>query len=241
MSFRGGWLVCVSISMGGLGMPQGKTAASELRSPVKQYVDDRIAEFPEIATERREELESLAGYVTERLDAGQPAKLTFVCTHNSRRSHLAQIWAAVAAVQYGVEGVETFSGGTEVTAMNPRTVAALQRAGMQISTDSDEPLIAADANPRYLVRFGPPETDQTCFSKVYDQSPNPVTEYAAVMTCSHADENCPIVRGCEFRIAVRYEDPKVADGTAQEAAAYDERSRQIAREMLYLMSRVASR
>jgi arsenate reductase len=217
-------------------MKGSESRAGELNAGVRQYVSARLNEFADIGPERRAELESLAGYVRERIAADQPVKLTFVCTHNSRRSHLSQLWAAVAAVHYGIDDIATFSGGTEATAMNPRTVDALRRAGMTI--DADDP---AAINPRYRVRFGDPQTDQTCFSKVYDESPNPNSGYAAVMTCSHADENCPLVRGCDFRIAIRYDDPKLADETPAEAATYDERSRQIAREMLYLMSQVALR
>jgi hypothetical protein len=58
------------------------------------------------------------------------------------------------------------------------------------------------------------------------------------MTCSEADKNCPVVRGAAVRVALPYEDPKVADGTPAEAARYDERSRQIATEMFYLFSEV---
>lgn len=215
-------------------MNGSESKAGELNADVRLYVAARLNEFADIGPERRAELDSLAGYVRERIAAGQPVKLTFVCTHNSRRSHLSQLWAAVAAVHYGLEGIATFSGGTEATAMNPRTVEALRRAGMTIDADD-----LTAINPRYRVRFGDPQTDQTCFSKVYDESPNPSTGFAAVMTCSHADENCPLVRGCDFRIAIRYDDPKLSDETPAEAATYDERSRQIAREMLYLMSRVA--
>lgn len=227
-------LACSILITGEGWMTQSESGAAELHAGVSEFVTARVNEFAQIEPERRAELESLAGYVRKRLDADQPVKLTFVCTHNSRRSHLSQLWAAVAATHYGLEGIATFSGGTEATAMNPRTVDALRRAGLTI--DADDPTAT---NPRYRVQFGEPETDQTCFSKVYDESPNPTSGYAAVMTCSHADEHCPLVRGCDFRIAIRYDDPKAADGTPEEAATYDERSRQIAREMLYLMSRVA--
>jgi arsenate reductase len=58
------------------------------------------------------------------------------------------------------------------------------------------------------------------------------------MTCSHADKNCPTVTGASLRIPITFEDPKAADGTAKEAATYDKRSAQIAREMLYAFSLV---
>ncbi|MCK4776283.1 MAG: protein-tyrosine-phosphatase, partial [Candidatus Krumholzibacteria bacterium] len=63
-------------------------------------------------------------------------------------------------------------------------------------------------------------------------------DFCAVMTCSQADKNCPVVVGASMRVAIPYDDPKAFDGTDQEAANYDERCRQISREMLYLFSAV---
>ncbi len=170
-----------------------------------------------------------------QVDAGQTARLTFICTHNSRRSHLAQIWAQAAAAHYGVPHVATFSGGTESTAFNPRAVAALKRAGFDIPEPEAAP------NTRYRVAFSEGAEPLVCFSKVYTDAPKPAGEFCAVMTCSDADENCPMVAGAAARFAIPYDDPKAFDGTPQETEKYDERCRQIAREMLYLMSRVSSR
>jgi len=154
----------------------------------------------------------------------------FICTHNSRRSHLSQIWASTAAAYYGVPGVETYSGGTEATAFNPRAVAALKRAGFEISHS------ATQDNPHYTVRFHDNAPAMECFSKVYKQPPNPTADFCAIMTCAQADKNCPVVRGATLRIGVPYEDPKAFDGTPEEAAKYDERCQQIAREILYVFA-----
>lgn len=208
-------------------------SGSALRPALRTYAGQRAGEFGQIPDERKEQLQQVADYVRARVDAGQPARLTFICTHNSRRSHLAQVWAQTAAAHYGVPHVATFSGGTEATAFNPRAVAALRRAGFNI------PDPAAAPNPRYRVSFSEGAEPLVCFSKVYSDAPNPAADFCAVMTCSDADENCPMVAGAAGRIAIPYEDPKAFDGTEQEAAKYDERSRQIAREMLYLMSRAA--
>jgi len=147
---------------------------------------------------------------------------------------MAQLWAAAAAASYGIGDVETFSGGTEATAFNPRAVAALERAGFEIKTSAP-----GDANPKYLVRLSSASDALECFSKVYDQAPNPTSDFCAVMTCSAADEACPRVAGATLRLAIPYDDPKVADGTPDEAATYDERCAQIAREMLFAISRAA--
>ena len=204
-----------------------------LVSPMNHYVDLRIAEFSQIPEERKEQLRELSGYVRGKIQQGQIARLTFICTHNSRRSHFAQIWAKAAAVHYGLDRVDTFSGGTEATAMNPRSVAALRRAGFEITSDS-----TAKENPRYLVHYSPSQSPEECFSKVYHSPPNPITDYCAVMTCSEADDACPTVHGADHRIAIPYVDPKVSDNTPLEAETYDERCSQIAREMLFVMSEV---
>lgn len=205
-------------------------AEERLYPQIEQYVKHRLAEFDEIPQKRREQLQELSKYVAACRAEGQPIQLLFVCTHNSRRSHLAQIWAQVGAVHFGLDDVKTYSGGTEATAMNSRTVAALQRAGLRISTDD------ASSNPKYAVALGKGLQPLTCFSKTLAEPPNPTAHFAAIMTCSSADAACPTVQGAELRLAVTYEDPKVSDGTSEEAATYDQRSQQIAREMLFVMA-----
>lgn len=208
---------------------------SRFYPPLKQYLSERAEEFSLIPTDRKSELEKVSQYVQDCIAKSLPSKLTFICTHNSRRSHLSQIWAQVASEFYGLPNVETFSGGTEATAFNPRAVAAMQRCGLKI-TSSD----AIATNPHYEVRTNDGAVAQVCFSKVYDAPPNPTAGYCAIMTCSQADDACPLVMGCDLRMPIRYEDPKIADDTDQEAATYDERSRQICREMLFMMSCVKS-
>ena len=162
---------------------------------------------------------------------GQTAELTFICTHNSRRSQMAQLWASAAAAQFGIDGVRAYSGGTEVTAFNPRAVAAMGRAGFVIDDPGGE-------NPHYRVTHAAESPTMECFSKTYDDPVNPSTGFAAVMTCSDADASCPVVPGAELRARVQYDDPKSADGSPEEASTYDARCLQIATEMLYLFSRV---
>lgn len=200
---------------------------------LQSYLSARAAEFDSISDERKLELAQVADYIRERLSISEPARLTFICTHNSRRSQLAQIWARIAAEFYGLARVEAYSGGTEATAFNSRAVAALQRCGLRIV--SNDP---SAANPRYLVFTSDASIPQECFSKVYDAPPNPTRGYCAVMTCSQADEGCPLVMGCDLRMPIRYEDPKVADDTEFETRRYDERAAQIGVEMLYLISLV---
>jgi arsenate reductase (thioredoxin) len=212
---------------------QQTTSSASFFPALLQYLRNAQSQFDAIPNDRRGDLAKVSDYVRERLSKSEPAKLTFICTHNSRRSHLSQIWAQVAAEHYGLVGVETFSGGTEATAFNPRAVAAMQRCGLRIVADD-----AAATNPRYSVYTSDTAASQICFSKAYGDPPNPSKGYCAVMTCSQADDACPLVMGCDLRMPIRYEDPKVADDTEFEAQRYDERSAQICREMLYMMSRV---
>ena len=212
---------------------QPATSSTAFYPALAQYLQNAHLRFDKIPSDRKTDLAKVAAYVRERLAKSEPARLTFICTHNSRRSHLSQIWAQVAAEYYGLAGVETFSGGTEATAFNPRAVAAMQRCGLKIVAED-----ATVANPRYIVTGSDSPTPQVCFSKAYSDPPNPSSGYCAVMTCSQADEACPLVMGCDLRIPIRYEDPKVADDTEFEAQRYDERSAQICCEMLYMMSLV---
>ncbi len=197
---------------------------------VQKYLEERAGEFDQIPDERKVALQKLADYVRNRAEAGKPTRFTFICTHNSRRSHLSQIWAAAAADFYNVPGVESFSGGTEATAFNPRAIAAIERAGMKVEKTEE------GKNPRYAVRYREAQTPLICFSKVYKDAPNPNADFCAVMTCSQADKNCPVVEGCSLRVAIPFEDPKVSDDTAAEGATYDARCQQICREMLYVFS-----
>ena len=216
-----------------MSVKQPATTANSFYPELLRYLYERVSEFAEISDDRKTELAKVADYIRERLAKSEPAQLTFICTHNSRRSHLSQIWAQVAAEYYGLVGVATFSGGTEATSFNPRAVAAMQRCGLKIVADDP-----ASANPRYSVYTFDSATPQVCFSKAYSDPPNPSRGYCAVMTCSQADDACPLVMGCDLRISIRYDDPKIADDTEFEAQRYDERSAQICREMLYMMSLV---
>ncbi|MCC9642859.1 protein-tyrosine-phosphatase [Rhodopirellula sp. JC740] len=205
----------------------------ELYESLNEFAIQREGEWDQIPDTRRDELKQMAGYIRDSISKSGSVQLTFICTHNSRRSHLTQIWAKAAADRMGLTGVQTFSGGTETTAMNSRVASALKRCGFQITQEKEDA-----TNPVYAVRYSDDADPLLCFSKVFHEAPNPKSDFAAVMTCSSADEACPIVPGCDLRLPIQYEDPKVSDGTDVESATYDERNRQIAREMLYAISLV---
>ena len=203
---------------------------TKLLANLDRYVRESITAFDMIPATRKAELKMLSSFVQEKTTAGEVAKLIFICTHNSRRSHLSQIWAQVAAWHYGVPNVQTYSGGTEATAFNPRAVAAVEKAGFVVEKTENE------ENPRYQVSYANNQDALICFSKKYDDAANPAADFCAIMTCDSADEACPIVFGAAARIPIKYQDPKAFDDTPQETEKYDARCRQIAREMLYAFS-----
>jgi arsenate reductase (thioredoxin) len=202
--------------------------------PLEKYIARVIEASYRLELQRIKVLEELRAYIKSNTASGGPVKLTFICTHNSRRSHLVQIWAQKAALHHGLSFIQTFSGGTETTAFNPRAVAALRRAGLTIN---DSEASAAD-NPRYevIIKVGTPPV--ISFSKMFDHPENPQKNFCAVMTCSEADESCPIIFGANSKIRLIYQDPKVSDGTNTEIVTYDQRCLQIASEMFYVMRQV---
>lgn len=197
---------------------------------IRHYLREAAASFSDIPPERQKLLGEIAVAIRQEQQQKKTARLTFICTHNSRRSHFGQVWAAVAAHYFGLKNIETFSGGTEATAFNPRAVVALERIGFRVENPSGE-------NPHYRLYFAEDTEALVCFSKKYDDPANPQHDFFALMTCSEADENCPFIPGVKHRFSLTYRDPKEADDTPEEAQRYNERCRQIATEMLYLMQK----
>jgi len=200
---------------------------------LKKQCDQLVNQFEIIPSERKELLSKISEYIQSKKDVNLPVNLMYVCTHNSRRSHFGQIWSAVAASYFGIENVSTFSGGTEATAFNRNAIQALRKTGFEISTTD------TTSNPNYKVIFGDNETHfVNCFSKVYDNEINPTSNFAAIMTCSDAEQNCPFIPGVELRIGTTYNDPKAFDGTPLQDEKYLERSNQIALECLFVFSKI---
>lgn len=183
-----------------------------------------------IPSERIPVLDTLVDYCQSRIDSSEAIKLNFICTHNSRRSQFSQVWAMVAAYKYGIH-LAAYSGGIEVTSFNERAIASLLRFGFQVSSEGVE-------NPHYKITFSADAKPVIGFSKYYHHDMNPKKGFAAVMTCSDADDNCPFIPGASARIPLRYDDPKAFDNTPEESDKYDERSIQIVSEMLYVFSKL---
>ncbi len=187
-----------------------------------------------ITEERKEVLQPLIDYIQNKVNLQQEIQLNFICTHNSRRSHLSQIWAQTMAFQFGIQNVFCYSGGTEVTAMFPKVVETLENQRFQIQQLSESD------NPIYAIKFSENQQPIIGFSKTFDDSFNPMSEFAAIMTCSSADEGCPFIAGAEVRLPIRYNDPKEFDGSEFMNEKYAERSLEIASEMYYVFSKIVT-
>ncbi len=199
---------------------------------INTYLKTVEKDFDKIPEERKAQLKKTALFIRTKLSSEKKVNLMFICTHNSRRSHMSQLWALAAAEYHSIKGVAAFSGGTELSAFNERAIKAMTKAGFVITKKSE------GANPEYEVKYSDKAVPVKAFSKKYMDASNPTSNFAAIMTCSHADKNCPLVQGASIKIAIPYEDPKEADGKSNETEVYNERCKQIATEMLYIFSLV---
>jgi protein-tyrosine phosphatase/arsenate reductase len=206
----------------------------QLLPAIRQYLLAAEQDFNLISAERKLTLRKIANGIVDLLDTTGQAALIYVCTHNSRRSHMGQLWAMAAAAYYHINGITSYSGGTEITAFNPNAIKALQEAGFIISTSSSY------ANPHYRISYAVGSPEIVAFSKKYMDAPNPTSDFIAVMTCSHADENCPFVAGASLKVATPYEDPKEGDGTPEQEQVYSARCKEISTEVLYTFKLVAN-
>ncbi|WP_090166059.1 low molecular weight phosphatase family protein [Neolewinella agarilytica] len=162
---------------------------------------------------REQSVKTLRSAILHPAEKDKPLKLNFICTHNSRRSQIAQIWATVAAACYGKDELTAYSGGTEATALHPNVVHALQEIGFRVEQDGDH-------NPKYSIYFSEQYPPLICWSKVYDDPANLTDSFIAVMVCAEADVGCPFIPSARKRIPLRYKDPKYTDGTPDESATY---------------------
>lgn len=181
---------------------------------------------------RKKTLQPLVEYIQDKTTKKEVIRLNFICTHNSRRSHLSQVWAQAMAAYFNIPNVVTYSGGTEATALFPMAAKTLETSGFEIS------VIADGKNPIYSIKYDANAHPVIGFSKTYDSEFNPTSAFCAIMTCSQADVGCPFIAGAEQRIPITYDDPKAFDHTPQQAEKYQERSLHIATELKYVFSKI---
>lgn len=196
---------------------------------ISTYISE--LEVSSISEERKTELQKVIDYISSKVSANEPVKLNFICTHNSRRSHLSQVWAKTLANHFQISQVKCYSGGTEATAVYKSVIKTLENIGFKIIN------LGPTNNPTYKLFMNEKDCPMTLFSKTFDDSYNPLEDFGAVMTCNHADQNCPFIPN-STRLSLPYTDPKEHDGTSYEAQGYEDRSKQIATEMKYIFSNI---
>ena len=206
------------------------TTQSQFFSKIEQLIFN--LKIDEVTIERKAMLQPLVAFIQTKVNEQNEIRLNFICTHNSRRSHLAQVWAQTAAAHFSIKNLFCYSGGTEATALFPILVKTLENQGFKINT------LCEVNNPIYAIKYAENEHPIFGFSKKYDDDFNPKDKFAAIMTCSEADVGCPFISGAEYRIPITYDDPKVYDNTPQQIEQYQKRSMQIATEMFYVFSQI---
>jgi len=206
------------------------TSKSSLSTEIKTQIEKLNPKT--ISDNRKAVLQPLTDFIQTKVSKNQETRINFICTHNSRRSHLAQVWTQTMAYYFNIKNVFCYSGGTEATAVFPMIIETLKNTGFQIEK------LANNNNPIYSIKYADNEHPIIGFSKKLDANFNPKSEFAAIMTCDSANEACPFVPGAEKRIPITFEDPKIFDNTPQQTEKYQERNLQIATELFYIFSQI---
>lgn len=182
--------------------------------------------------ERHNLLMRIASSITDEYNERDRLNINFICTHNSRRSQMGQVWAFYAVEYFELDNIFSYSGGTEVTAFHRNTVKCLQRVGFEFSV-----VDFSHQNPRYLISFKGTNKSILGFSKVFDNEEN-IYPYLVITTCDSAHANCPFIPDAIHRFHLPFVDPKTSDGTDQMCETYTATSKQIAAEMYLIFQEV---
>jgi arsenate reductase len=204
----------------------------ELNKVLKSSISD--LDPASIPADRKHILTELIGRLNEIYRKTGTLRLNFICTHNSRRSQIAQIWAYAFTHYFQLKGIESLSGGTEATAFHVNAIEAMKQSGFLIESNT-----ADTSNPIYKVRIQDSDPGLECFSKTFEHPINRAHPFIAIMVCSDAEENCPYIPSAQARFSLKFEDPKSSDGSPEQAQVYAERSKQIARELFFIFQGIS--
>lgn len=186
----------------------------------------------DICEERRNLLNKIAKKITSVYLKNKKVNINFICTHNSRRSQLGQVWAFFAKNYFKLKKINAFSGGTEVTSFHRNTVKTLQEVGFIFNM-----IDFSHQNPKYDISFNGSKKSIQGFSKIYDNKINN-TPFIAITTCNSADKKCPYISEASFRFHLPFVDPKVSDGTKEQEETYLATNKQIAGEIFYIFKQI---
>ena len=135
--------------------------------------------------------------------------LLFLCTGNSCRSQMAEGWAR----RLGGDRLEVRSAGIEAHGQNPRAIAVMAEAGVDISSQASRKL-----------------TDETLAWADH-----------VVTVCGHADEHCPALPPGTRKEHWPLEDPAKATGGEDEIMQVFRQSRdEIKSRVLDLIKRLST-
>ena len=182
----------------------------------------------QLSAERNQQLQAIAHCIVGEIKNKNRVNLQFICTHNSRRSQLAQVWAAYAIHHFSLEHMASFSGGTAVTAFFRNTVETLQSVGFSFRLQN-----FSHKNPHYSITYKNAKKPIIAFSKLYDDTAN-TKPFIAITTCNNADENCPFIPEATERFHLPFTDPKKYDNHKNVAEKYLATNQQIAGEIYFL-------
>ncbi|UMB54965.1 hypothetical protein MKD41_05695 [Lutibacter sp. A64] len=181
-----------------------------------------------IDTARIDLLTNIAQYIANEFKKNKPIHLNFICTHNSRKSQLCQVWAKYAIDYFKLKNIDSFSGGTAVTAFYRNTVKTLQEVGFKFEISE-----FSHQNPVYLISYKNCTNPIIGFSKFFDDEINK-KPFIAITTCSNAKENCPFISEAIERFHLPFNDPKTFDNSLYKAEKYLETNQQIAGEIHFI-------
>jgi len=184
-----------------------------------------------ISDERKTLLLKISDAIAKEHTLNKEVNLNFICTHNSRRSQLGQVWSFYAA-HYFKLNINAFSGGTEVTAFYRNTVKTLQKVGFEFQL-----IDFSHQNPTYQISFKGTKKAVLGFSKFYSDPLNK-EPFMAITTCNNADINCPFIPTASHRFHLPFVDPKYSDGSDTQEETYLQTSQQIAGEIYFIFSEV---
>lgn len=231
--------------------PQMEVSKSRalLLAGVRTHLDTLAAQVDRMDPGRRAAAMKLSNAIVSRFRPGTTLPVIVVCTGNSRRSIMGAAFGNASATNEGLNDIRFYSGGTEPSSFNTRTVSTLRSVGFEIAETGE--LVTAGAvgiaNPIYLLSWGRSKQPVASvlgvkeFSKPYSHSENPQSGFIAVVVCDRADAQCPIVAGAVERISMPFADPKSADGTPSEAITYAASRDAIGTAMLFALSEARRR
>ena len=184
-----------------------------------------------LSDDRKNLLLKISEGIIEEYKKEGVVNLNFICTHNSRRSQLGQVWGFFAANYFDLN-INSFSGGTEVTAFFKNTVKTLQKVGFTFHLEN-----FSHQNPKYIISFEGTTKSILGFSKRYDDVENK-NPFIAITTCNNADTNCPFIPEATYRFHLPFVDPKASDNTELQDETYLKTNQQIAAEIYFIFSEV---